>query len=370
MRTPSENRTASSKTVRSRQARMTDEEKTETQLEAEAAKWFTTMHSGEVTAETREVFEAWLHGNRAHKVAYREFEQVYRDLDFVAVEAGVDVDDALGRRVSVWRAFVPDWLRKPAFAGGAVLASLAAIILVALVLMPIGGNETPSVASPAYATQIAEIRELTLEDGSVVTLGAKSRIRTEFTPSRRQVTLIDGEAFFEVTKDENRPFFVAAQDTLVRVVGTKFDVKRSAEIVHVSVLEGVVEVMKTNDVGEVIEAADTSAIDKQVLTAGERVSAARRVALPQARQVEQAEPGAWRMGRLAYEDASLAEIVADLNRYYDRPVRIATSDVGDLRSTLAFNTSEIDQVFDVMEAIHPIRVDKPTTGEIVLRRRR
>ena len=349
---------------------MKDENKAETQLETEAAEWFTTMHSGEATAETREAFEAWLHGERAHKIAYREFEQAYRDLDFVAVEAGVDVDEALGRRVSVWGSFIPDWLRKPVFAGGAAFASLAAAALVAIVLMPVSGSKTPSAASPAYATQTAEIRELTLDDGSVVTLGAKSRINTEFTPTRRQVTLIDGEAFFEVAKDENRPFFVAAQDTLVRVVGTKFDVKRSAEIVHVSVLEGVVEVMKANDVGEVIETVDTSAIDKQVLTAGERVSAARRVALPQARQVEQAKPGAWRMGRLAYEDASLAEIVADLNRYYDRPVRIATSDVGDLRSTLAFNTTEIDQVFAVMEAIHPIRVDKPATGEIVLRRSR
>ena len=349
---------------------MKDENKTETQLETEAAAWFTTMHSGEATAETREAFEAWLHGERAHKIAYREFEQAYRDLDFVAVEAGVDVDEALGRRASVWESFIPDWLRKPVFAGGAAFASLAAAALVAIVFMPMSGNKTPSAASPAYATQTAEIRALALEDGSVVTLGAKSRINTEFTPTRRQVTLIDGEAFFEVAKDESRPFFVAAQDTLVRVVGTKFDVKRSAEIVHVSVLEGVVEVMKANDVGEVIETVDTSAIDKQVLTAGERVSAARRVALPQARQVEQAKPGAWRMGRLAYEDASLAEIVADLNRYYDRPVRIATSDVGDLRSTLAFNTTEIDQVFAVMEAIHPIRVDKPATGEIVLRRSR
>src|SRR5690606_13571610 len=121
-------------------------------------------------------------------------------------------------------------------------------------------------------------------------------------------------AFFEVMKDPARPFLVAAQDTLVRAVGTKFDVKRSADIVHVSVLEGVVEVMKPDNIVDAIEKADTNNIEKQVLTAGERVSVARNVPLPQARSVDQFKPGAWREGRLACEDASLAEIVSDLNR--------------------------------------------------------
>ncbi len=353
---------------------METDEKTERQLEAEAAAWFTTMHSGEANKETRAKFEAWLHGDRARKVAYREFEQVYRDLDFVAVESGVNIDDALGRSRIKWAALVPGWLRKPAFAGALLLAGAGALSIGFTVLapaLPPGLNQTSSsVAAPELTTQIAEIRELVLEDGSRVTLGARSRIETEFTEALRWVTLLEGEAFFEVTKDPNRPFFVVSQDTLVRVVGTKFDVKRSADIVHISVLEGVVEVMKSNDIVNTIATIDISQIDKQVLSAGERVSAARRVALPQARQIEQVEPGAWRKGRLAYEDASLAEIVADLNRYYDRPIRITASDVGDLRSTLAFQTSEIDQVFEVLEAIHPIYVDKPVSGTITLRRKR
>ena len=348
---------------------MSNEVKSEEQLEAEAATWFATMHSGDADIETRERFEAWLHGDRAHKIAYREFEQVYRDLDFVAEKAGVDLDSSLGRQKTVWESLMPEWLRNPVAGGAAALGSLVAAALVVATILPTQPG-APGVAEPDYVTQIAEIRELTLEDGSVITLGAKSKIQTEFTATRRQVTLLDGEAFFDVAKDPNRPFFVAAQDTLVRVVGTKFDVKRSADIVHISVLEGVVEVMKPNNIEETLSAARTDDIEKQVLTAGERVSAARRVALPQVRQVEQAEPGSWRQGRLAYEDASLAEIVADLNRYHDRPVRIASYDVGDLRSTLAFQTTEIDQVFDVMAAIHPIDVEKSASGEIVLRRRR
>ena len=96
------------------------------------------------------------------------------------------------------------------------------------------------------------------------------------------------------------------------------------------------------------------------------MSAARRVALPKARQVEQAEPGAWREGRLAYEDASLAEIIADLNRYHHQPIRLASLEVGDLRSTLAFRTTDIDQVFDVLVKIHPVTVERSGSGEILI----
>lgn len=346
------------------------EAKKEEQLETEAAEWFTRLRSGEVDRETRDDFETWLHADRAHKIAYREFEQVYRDLDYVAVEAGVDLDDALGRR-NGFLSMLAKWGRRPVITGGAITASIAAM-LIAFVVVPLQSNNgvAPNAAPPDFVTALAEIREITLEDGTLVTLGAKTEIDTEFTDAARIVTLRNGEAFFEVVTDPSRPFFVAAQDTLVRVVGTKFDVKRSADIIHVSVLEGRVEVMKPNDIPAIIQSADTSAIDKQVLTAGERVSAARRVALPEAKQLEQAEPGAWREGRLAYEDASLAEIVADVNRYYDRTVRIASSDVGDLRSTVAFRTTEIEQAFDVMAAIHPIEVERPASGDIVIRRKR
>ena len=342
--------------------------KTEEELETQAAEWFTTIRSGDVTRETREAFETWLHADRAHKIAYHEFEQVYRDLDFVAVEAGVDVESVLGRRKSLW-SYLPDWMRRPALAGGALAAIAVVIISVAVIPSQTDPQQTAAAVIPDFVTGVAEIREVTLEDGTIVTLGAKSQIDTAFTSTARTITLLQGEAFFEVTTDPNRPFFVAAQDTLVRVLGTKFDVKRGADIVHVSVLEGVVEVMKPNDIPAAIEAADTSNINKQVLTAGERVSAARRVALPRVKQIEQAEPGAWRAGRLAYEDASLAEIVADLNRYYHRPVRIASNDVGDLRSTVAFHTDDIEQVFEVMAAIHPIVIDRPVAGEIVIRRK-
>lgn len=349
---------------------MSADTRNQDQASNEAADWFAAMHSGDVSRRMRREFEDWLHSDRANKLAYRDLEQVYRDLDFVAVEAGLDFSGAskLELHLRSWRSKAEAWLKKPMIGGGLAVAcvSVFAFYLQADRASPVADASIEATA-PQLFTEVAEIREVKLPDGSLVTLGAKSSIETEFTSTRRQVRLLEGEAFFDVATDAGRPFFVAAQDTIVRVVGTKFDVKRSADIVHIAVLEGVVEVGKADGSGELADLIDTRSTEKQVLTAGERVSAARRVALPKARQVDQIEPGSWRHGRLAYEDASLAEVVADLNRYHDHPIRISAPELGDIRSTVAFNASEIDQVLKAFEAIHPVKVSYLSSGEIVIR---
>ena len=77
-----------------------------------------------------------------------------------------------------------------------------------------------------YSTGIGEQRSLALEDGSSIKLNAMSRIRVRFTATRRDIELIEGQAFFRVAKDKTRPFIVESKGTQVRAVGTEFDVYR------------------------------------------------------------------------------------------------------------------------------------------------
>lgn len=345
-------------------------------LEDEAAAWHALMHSGDVDADVRKRFESWLAADHNHRQAYASFEQVYKDLDYALVAAEVDIDAALGRSddlreparsslQSKWRKWLGGFIPRPALIGGGMAA--AAVAALALILtFPMLTAPQP----PAYSTQIAEITEIRLEDGSVITLGAQSSIETDFTENSRRVRLVAGEAFFNVAKDANRPFFVIADDTLVRVVGTQFDVKYGSEKIHVSVLEGVVEVTKPQNIEEILVTADTTGLDRQVLTAGQKVEAVREAALSTVQQIEQAPAGSWRTGRLAYEDASLTEIVADLGRYREQPIRLASSDIGGLRSTVAFDVEDIDQFLEVIETIHPVAVEKEPSGEITLSRKR
>ena len=335
-----------------------------------ARDWHAIMHSGEADQATRAEFETWLHADRNHKRAYRAFEQLYRDLDVALPRAGVDLDVMRARTRHPSAARIKALAARPQWAAG--LAAAASLVVAFFFMTHERFAPRPEPLNlPASSTEIAEISEITLEDGSIITLGAKSVIETEFTAAARRVNLIAGEAFFDVAKDAERPFYVAANDTFVRVVGTQFDVKTAGANIHVAVLEGIVEVIRPRTLPENLDADIIARAEaKQVLMAGERLVAARTDrTLPSAQVMARSEAGAWRSGRLAYEDVRLAEIVADLNRYHQRQIRIASPALHDLRMTATFKTTDLDQVIEMVEAIYPIDADLSRDDQITLRAR-
>ncbi|MBL4837471.1 MAG: FecR domain-containing protein [Kordiimonadaceae bacterium] len=348
-------------------------------IKEQAREWHVIMHSGNLPQEMRQKFEAWLHADRAHKQAYHAFEQLYRDLDFALPRAGINVDELLGRQQSPFMAACSGWAEKlkawPVPAVGTLAAGFVAVALVfgGLHLRDLywgpQSHEAPLPPSTTYATAVAEISEVTLEDGTIITLGAKSSFDAVFTPGSRRVTLVRGQAFFDVAKDPARPFYVTVQDTLVRVVGTKFDVKSIRGEVRVSVLEGVVEVMKPGKIPASFTDTALMNTPKHTLTAGEQVTAQMRKALPQVEKVGPTEAGAWRSGRRSYENASLIEIISDLNRHHKRQINIASQDIAGLRTTITFNTADVAAVLEMVAAIHPVEVIDGQRDQILLRRK-
>lgn len=327
-------------------------------IRREAGAWHAAMQSGEVNAKTRAEFESWLRADREHQRAYGAFEEMYRDLGALLPMAGVTARPAGRRRVSGFAGlFGAAW-------GAPAAAAFALVALAVVIVARPGLIDRPSgPAAQVYATAIAEISDISLADGSTVTLGARSEMKAVFADDYRRVDLVSGEAFFDVVADPERPFFVAANNTLIRVIGTRFDVKSARGLVKVSVLEGVVEVMKPDAPPEALDdgALTDSAIaaaQRRVLTSGQIVRADRRADLSGVETVAGGRLSQWRTGRLAYENAPLAEIVSDLNRYHARQIRFSSRDIGRLRLTISFAAHDLDQVLDAMEALHPVAVER------------
>src|SRR3546814_14429474 len=82
-----------------------------------------------------------------------------------------------------------------------------------------------SMRPTAYATEIGERQLAVLEDGSQVSLDAATKVNVRMKEAGRQVELLAGRAKFDVAKDPQRPFTVAAGDKLVVAVGTSFSVE-------------------------------------------------------------------------------------------------------------------------------------------------
>lgn len=195
--------------------------------------------------------------------------------------------------------------RRVMLAGGGLLAAGVGGLAV---LGPQGLN-----SERRYATHKGEMRQVALEDGSVVTLNTDSRLSVRFTRTARKIELTQGEALFDVAKDPDRPFTVAAGLTLARAVGTSFTVARLADRpVQVLVGEGVVEVGRQRDqrVTPVRIGANTRAIDPG-LAPGEVI-----VTEP-VDENELRRELAWRDGRIAFEGATLQQAASEFARYSD-----------------------------------------------------
>jgi transmembrane sensor len=271
------------------------------EIDAAAAAWAARADRGLSEAEAR-ALDSWLAGDSRRLGAYAKARAValhseraralgsgFNPADFEDVGTG----DARG---------LPR--RRLLLGAGAVAAGLAGSIGLALQLR-----------RGRYATRRGEVRVFPLEDGSVVTLNTASRVSVDYSPERRSIQLIEGEALFDVAKDRARPFVVAAGDAEVRAVGTSFTVSRLPDTpVRVLVREGVVEVRRRN----------TAAAAAVILPANTRLGSGAAaseapVAVP---ATEVSRELAWREGRIAFEGETLAEAAAEFARYSDTRIVI------------------------------------------------
>lgn len=277
-----------------------------------AADWFARLQDdADLDAWTQ--FQAWLEADPAHRLAYEEVEALWLDLEDPAAEvllaaalAGpVETPEHGAEPRSTVTPFRPRTRRTVPWliAGGAVAASVAALLIAPRLLAP---------APLDYVTAKGEIREVALADGSRLTLGGGTRMSVSMRARSRDVILADGEATFDVTHQPGRPFTVALRDQQVRVVGTEFNVSRHQGHTAVTVRRGVVVVAQRGG-GEVR------------LTQGQQVLHTEGSTVQEVRRVNPDAVFAWRSGKLIYDNTPLAKVVADFNRYGDTPIRIDPS---------------------------------------------
>lgn len=205
-------------------------------------------------------------------------------------------------------------------------------------------------------TPTAQNQHATLPDGSKVDLGARSALEVDFTAARRQLQLRDGQAFFQVKHDATRPFVVGAGGVQIVAIGTAFDVRRSSEQVAVTVQEGAVEV--TEDGGAL----------KMRAPAGYQLIFEKRTGKMRQSLVDPAVALAWRLGRLEFTGDPLEVVIASVNRYSQRPVRLADPQLGALTFTGTIFVDSIEASLDGLQQVFPVAVTR-AGGEIVLTRR-
>jgi transmembrane sensor len=262
----------------------------------------------------------------------------------------------------------PAFTRHPAFAGGigafAVLM-LAMIGGLQLIQKPATTQQESAANLTAYATATGELREVMLSDRSMVTLGPGSEIQVAMSVAERRVKFIRGAALFNVTKDADRPFFVDAEDFSVRVLGTVFDMGNNGGVLRLSVSEGRVEAAYPY----VIYGKPTTMTTRRELRAGQAVTATADGGLSTVSEYSLETFASWRESRLKYQDAHLSELIADANRYSDRPIVLdpGIADIDDVKVTFSFNGNNVERMLSALPDLFPVEVDWSSATEIVIR---
>ena len=301
-------------------------------MRAEAFDWLMRVQAAPGDSAMRAARDAWLAESEAHRNAYCSVERMWRvagmlPLNYAEqVRGGASAKPAATAHRLAARRGSRVW-RNVGLAAVALATCLALVFLPALQLR----------LAADHLTGVAELRDLTLEDGSTVHLDAGSAIAVRYGPARRDVRLLSGQALFEVVAARDRPFVVIVGDVTVTVTGTAFAVRSSADTVSVAVQSGTVEV-----------ALDRGRRPAATLTRGQQLDVDRASGRVATREVAPEDVAAWRERRLVVDGATLADVVDELGRHYDGVIVLRDRSLAGRRITGVFDLGR------PIEALHAV----------------
>ncbi len=309
----------------------------------EAAEWRVRAGSGDVSSADWSALEIWLGHSAEHRAAFVDADNMWCALDRHARAIRERFGDEAARST---KSLVQLRLRAIA-----TIAAIAATIVVAVLAYL---HWTPAGAS--YTTAKGETRNIVLADSSKIYLNTDSRISVRFTRNERRVAMAEGEALFDVAKDPARPFLIEVGDRQIRVVGTEFDVLHYDGRLKVSVLRGIVSVAPASGGAQPVK-----------LEVGQQLRHRDRTAEMDVRRIDTGEAASWRDGHLVYKDATLAQVVSDLNRYFPKPIAVSEG-ARTLRFSGVLVLDSEDQVVRRLQSFLPVTAE--TSGGTILLRPR
>jgi transmembrane sensor len=300
-----------------------------------AARWIALRQSGAMTAELEREYQSWLAADEKNRAEMAAYEASLRSVDLggadlLAEEFERQLHEAHdqehqrgARRGMRWQA---------------IAASIAVLIVAGAGLY----LAEPLTKQPvSYASGVGQQLNVALADGSTATLNTNSALAVDFSRERRGVKIAQGEALFDVTKDASRPFVVQTPVATIEVIGTVFSVRALPQETSISVVSGRVNVNSKGGSEIVLTAGQKFEIDAG---GGERT-----ISFDPQREL------AWRAGRARYQDELLEDVVADLNRYFPKPIALGDSSLQNAPVTGEFDVTDQETAVAALAAAFDLR---------------
>jgi transmembrane sensor len=323
-----------------------------------AALWIVRLADGEYPHE-RQLFEEWLELEPGNREAWERAQAGWTLFDEAKDDELLEAMRHHARSARMpsshdWRRYAAGVALFLVVAGASIFADRSGII---------GGNRGAGTA-PTGAPPITEAsytyasgRELpkliVLADGSRMTLDAQSRVTAHFGRNRRSLEVASGRAFFDVHHDAARPFVVGAGNLQAVDIGTRFEVQVAPHVVHVSLVEGRLSVSSARSPGPVL------------MSPGDQLTAHEGAAPVLTRAVAGGAPG-WQQGFATFDNDTLSEAAAVLNRYPGDQILVRNPRVAALRVSGNFKMGDAERFGRTLEQIYPVRAVRRSEHQIEL----
>jgi transmembrane sensor len=303
---------------------------------AQAAAWIARLHADDRTLQVEAGFNRWLAASPEHRAAFEMANDLWTSIE----ELPKPKTPAFVRWPKA--GFVITWPR-----------ALAAAALIAVSAVSVGLHSRDT----GLATSVGEQRNLTLEDGTRVSLNTASRLHVRYDRATRRVELDEGEAYFEVAKHPEWPFIVIAGGQQVVARGTAFLVRRDEDSLAVTLVEGKVVVTPAGEAvistptasGLAASPSESSNIAGHpsrpeagadiTLVPGQRLTFANHEQ-PKLDRPPLERVTAWQHGQVILDHTPLSEAVAEMNRYSDVTLKIEQPEAARAQVTGIFRVGD------------------------------
>ncbi|GEC17404.1 FecR family protein [Nitrobacter winogradskyi] len=314
----------------------------------EALEWLARRQNAPLELAEQRQFHEWLLRSPRHGEEYRYLEAMWGSPELRKAAEGMPAAarGSMNRRRLLSAArYAHSW-------------SLRGVAAAAILMIAIGAWQYPALMlrwQADFITATGGRAQVSLPDGSTMLLNTASAVSIDFTNGQRHVTLLEGEAFFDVRHDPAHPFRVAGHYGETEVKGTAFAVRTESDQDTIVLERGRVEVSRLSDSGDHVE-----------LDPGEMVTATAKALSAVARR-DPSEILAWREGRIIFENQRLARVLDELRRYYDGIVIVADARVGDLVVTGNYRLDDVPGAIRTLADAAGATMNRLPGGIILLR---
>ncbi len=331
-----------------------------------AARWLVQAKDKDFTSEDRKMMEMWLEKDPANREAFEEMSNVWEHVGVVepvfapekkyASRSMLTHQREPERQTSLKALFNRFFKSNKKMAAACI--SLAILVLFCLPVFKMHFAE-PVERVYAYSTATGEQKTVTLSDGSILKMNVSSSISVYMSKQYRRVEMNNGEVFFTVKPDPERPFEVHTSKGLVRVLGTAFNVRDRKGLVAVDVDHGKVKVWNAP------KGPGDRRISALTLLSGQGADID-STGLAPVRTSNIQQVLAWQQYQVVFKNTPVSSVLQELALYHNVNIKLALEDLGQKRITGTFDMHNLEQTLRIIVTAASLQIKKDTNGTITL----